>query len=481
MLLRQTLLYLPAQVLGPLFQFIAIVAWTHFLTPVDMGVFALVVALQELAYTATTFWFTLYILRYHDRASSTDERQRLLNTETLVLGVASAATVAFVLLLPLVTSVELTVDLAWATIAYCVTRGLVTHLSDRARAEHDTLTYSVLQISWPVLGFACALALLLGASQTSASIVLWGYAIAQSFSLLVAGRRMEFGIFPQNYAPEAIHLALKYGLPLLIGGILVWVANNGVRFIVEMRDGAVAVGLVTVGWGLGLRVASFAALLVTAAAFPVALRRARSEGMAAGQAQLERNGILLLAILAPAAAGLVAIGEPFVRLVVAQEFQQTTIEVLPYAVLAGVLRNFRIHFGEQVFLLHERPMVPLWNDAIDAALAIMGCLSGLWISGLSGAVIGAAVGSALSLMITLGVGWSAYRFRPDLGASLRVIIASLGMMAAVSVLPSIGPPVVALSLAISLGVAVYAAALVLLLPDALSRIVALLKGEQKES
>jgi hypothetical protein len=55
------------------------------------------------------------------------------------------------------------------------------------------------------------------------------------------------------------------------------------------------------------------------------------------------------------------------------------------------------------------------------------------------------------------------------------------MMAAVSVLPSIGPPVVALSLAISFGIAVYAAALVLLLPDALSRIVALLKREQRES
>ena len=52
MLLRQTLLYLPAQVLGPIFQLISAFAWTHFLAPGEMGVFALVSAAQELAFAA---------------------------------------------------------------------------------------------------------------------------------------------------------------------------------------------------------------------------------------------------------------------------------------------------------------------------------------------------------------------------------------------------------------------------------------------
>ncbi len=474
MLLRQTLLYLPAQVLGPLFQFIAIIAWTHFLTPGEMGVLALVVALQELAYTATTFWFTLYTLRYHDGNALPEDRRRILNTETAVLGAASLATAAFVLLLPLLTDVPLTADLALATIAYSVTRGLVTHLADRARAEHDTLTYSIFQISWPVLGLAFGVVLLLW-GQPTASAVLWGYALAQVLSLVTAGPRMEFGTRPQRYAPDAIRLALRYGLPLLIGGIFVWFANNGLRFIIEWQQGAAAVGLVTVGWGLGLRVASFAALLVTAAAFPIAVRRAREEGMAAGQAQLERNGVLLLAVLAPAAAGLIAIGEPFVRLAVADEFQAMTIAVLPFAVLAGVLRNFRIHFGEQVFLLHERPHVPLWNDAIDAVLTLVGCAVGLWAFGLHGAVIGAAVGSGVSLVVTMVVAWAAYRFTLPFDALWRILAATAVMGMGVALLPQIGGVVSGLIVAIGLGVTLYSGALFVLSPDLASRILALVR------
>ena len=45
-------------------------------------------------------------------------------------------------------------------------------------------------------------------------------------------------------------------------------------------------------------------MLVTAAAFPLAVARAREGGMAEGQAQLVRNGILLLAVAPlPAAYG----------------------------------------------------------------------------------------------------------------------------------------------------------------------------------
>ncbi len=99
--------------------------------------------------------------------------------------------------------------------------------------------------------------------------------------------------------------------------------------MVEHDAGAAAVGLLTVGWGLGLRATSFASMLTTAAAFPVAMKRAREDGMDAGQAQLERNGELLLLALAPIAVGLWAISEPLVTLVVSQDYREMTIAVLP--------------------------------------------------------------------------------------------------------------------------------------------------------
>ena len=476
MLFRQTMLYLPAQVLGPLFQFISILAWTHFLTPVEMGVFALVVAVQELAYVATTFWFTLYTMRYHDPAALPDAKRTFLDTELMVLAAASLATVGIMLLLPLTTGVPWSLELSLSAVAYAITRGLVTHLADRARTEHDTMTYSVLQISWPVLGLVFGMALVVW-GRADAVHVLWGYTLAQAFSLVIAFARLEFGRNPLRFARAAIAKGFDYGWPLLLGGIFIWMANNGLRFVVEMRESAAAVGLVTVGWGLGLRVAAFAAMLVTAAAFPVAMKRAREEGMEAGQAQLERSGILLLAVLAPASAGLVAIGTPFISLVVAEEFRATTIAVLPWAILAGAIRNFRIHFAEQVFLLHERTRVPLWNDAVDAVLSLAGVALGLWLAGLPGAVAGAAAGAGVSLIVTLIAGWTAYRFTLSLDSLGRITFATIAMIAAVELMTVDATPL-SLAAAITVGAAAYTAALAIVYPDLVRRLVHLIRAKR---
>ena len=50
MLLRQTLLYLPAQLVGPFALFIAAVVWTHLLPPDAYGTLMLVMAIQELIF-----------------------------------------------------------------------------------------------------------------------------------------------------------------------------------------------------------------------------------------------------------------------------------------------------------------------------------------------------------------------------------------------------------------------------------------------
>jgi O-antigen/teichoic acid export membrane protein len=474
MLVRQTLLYLPAQVLGPLFQFISVVAWTHFLAPVEMGVFALIVAAQELAYVTTTFWFTLYTMRYHDPQAGAQQKTSFLDTELTVLITASAATIAMMLSLPLVTSLPWTPELALAAAGYAITRGLLSHLSDRARTEHDTTTYSIVQISWPVLGLALGILLVVW-GRPDAVHVLWGYTLAQAAALAIAFARLEFGRNPLNFAPDALSKGMAYGLPLLLGSICIWLANNGLRFVIEWRETAAAVGLVTVGWGLGLRVAAFAAMLVTAAAFPVAMQRARDEGMAAGQAQLERNGILLLAVLAPACAGLAAVGTPFISLVVAEEFRATTIAVLPWAILAGALRNFRMHFGEQAFLLHERTRVSLWNDALDAVVSLAGVVAGLMLGGLAGAVAGAAAGAAVSLAVTLTLGWTMFRFALPIDAVWRIAFATLVMAATVALIP-IAPTPLSLALAISAGAVAYALALAAVYPELARKIINLVRS-----
>lgn len=463
MLLRQTILYLPAQMVGPIFQFVSAVVWTYYLSPGEMGAFALISAAQELVYLAALFWFSLYTVRYFDGAQDAPGRQTYLDTELLLFLLSTIGTVLVVLALPFMISAQWSLELVAASAAYMASRALVTHLTDRARTEADTLAYTVLQSMWPVAGLGIGLTLVAVRGPTAAA-VLWGYALAQLLSLAFAVARLGVGQRPRAASRQMVGAALQYGLPLVIGAVLVWVANNGVRFVVEWKEGAAAVGLVTVGWALGLRAAAFAAMLVTAAAFPLAVKRARDGGMAEGQAQLERNGVLLLAALAPAAGGLWAVSEPLVRLIIAEPYREMTVAVLPLAIIAGALRNFRIHFGEQVFLLHEKPNVPLINDAIDAIASIAGAAIGLHLGGLPGVVAGAAAGTLVSLVVTLLFAWSWYRFALPLRDFARIMAASVVMIGVVRMLPT-PPTTLGLATAVALGAAIYGVALALLYPE----------------
>lgn len=474
MLFRQTLLYLPAQVLGPLVQFISAVLWTYFLVPEEMGVFALISAVQEFSYIGTMFWFTLYTMRYFDRTDTGEGRTQFLNTESGVMLGALVVSALAVAMLPAFIGANWNGNLFAATLSYCLLRTIATHLTDRARTAADTLTYTVLQITWPILGLAIGL-LFVKLFQPTAAYVLWGYAVAQALALAFAAVRLSIGWQPLRVSKDMLKVAFRYGMPLVIGGLFVWLANNGIRFVIEHKEGASAVGLVTVGWGLGLRAAAFAAMLVTAAAFPLAVARSREHGMAEGQMQLVRNGILLLAVLAPAAAGLWAISTPLVERIVAAPFQEMTAAVLPWAIIAGAARNMRIHFGEQVFLLREETMVPLGNDILDGVSTIICGAIGLILYGLPGSIMGAAAGAILSLGVTLAFAAYWHKFTFPLAHLLRIGAATAAMVAALSFV-SIKPTTLSLAFAVALGGAVYGAAMAVLYPEGISAVIDKIRG-----
>ena len=467
MLLRQTVLYLPAQVLGPIFQLISAFAWTHFLVPAEMGAFALISAAQELAYAMALNWFSVFTIRYYNPAASPAEKSHFHATESGVLIWACLAMAIGLATIPLGAGGRLTGALLAASLAFVISRSLISYLADRARTEGDAFAYTVLQSSGPVAGFFIAFILVQVLPATAAN-VLTGYTIAQIASLVFAAFRLDYAVTPLQADRAQITRALSYGLPLIFGGLMVWIANNGLRFLIEWKEGVAAVGLVTVGWALGLRAAQFASMLTTAAAFPLAVRRAREEGIVAGQAQLVDNGVLLVAALAPAIAGLTIIGAPLITMIVAAPYRAITTEVLPMALVTGALRAVRLHFANQIFLLHEKPLIPTLNDGIDAALTVLLGGLGLWFGGLYGCVAGVMAGSAITLATGFALAWRGYHFTFPPADLAKLSAATLIMALAVSRLDTLPAPL-SLGLAISLGGLVYALALAALYPARAAR------------
>lgn len=466
MLIRQTLLYLPAQVLGPLFLFVSVIVWTHLLDPTELGLYALVTATQELANVAMLSWFSYWTLRYVTRFGSEAEARRYLDTEApIVVAAGLASALAGALVLTVVGDEPHSVWLFLATAAHVASRTVTAHLGDRARSQGDIVTYTVLSVTGPVLGLAIGYAIAV-AVKPSAAAALAGLAIAQVLAIAIALRRMRFGRVVGPIDRELLASALRYGLPFLLSGPLVWASVNGIRFLVEFVAGSVAVGLMTVGWALGQRGAAVASTATTAAAFPLAIQRTREHGSEEGRQQLARNATLLFLLLAPAMGGLYAVARELVEVLVAAPYRDSTLAILPWAAAAGTMLSLRAHFTNQVYLLAEKPRVALAVDAIDTTATLVLCLAGLLAFGITGAAAGAAVGSAVGLAASTVHGLRHYDLRLPLADMARIMAATGVMILALKLIPYY-PGVMALIARIALGAVIYAGALLVLMPRAL--------------
>src|ERR1700752_4228215 len=85
MLLRHTLLYLPAQLIGPLFQLISVIVWTHVVDEHTLGVITLVTATHDLLQIAFLAWWSQYALRFLGRYLDEGNAARFYRTENAVL------------------------------------------------------------------------------------------------------------------------------------------------------------------------------------------------------------------------------------------------------------------------------------------------------------------------------------------------------------------------------------------------------------
>jgi O-antigen/teichoic acid export membrane protein len=423
-------------------------------------------AAQELAFVGLLSWWSAYTLRYvnsFEGAAAQTHFQRMENT-ILIASACCQALLGVATLL--VFHLDLTPHLVFWTILFTVSRCTGSHLAERARARGLITAYTVTQLVGPIAGFALGYAFVTMFAATPES-ALAGFAVAQCLGLAWTWRVMKLGrqaILPQR---AIIIQAIKFGLPLLIGGVISWVSVNGIRIIIEHVNGSDALGLISVGWGLGQRLASVAAMLVTAAAFPLAVARMRSGTREDGLRQLSAGGALLLAILAPAAVGVALVSRELTTLMIAEPFREATIMVLPIAALAGALRNFRMHFGDQSMLLLEKTHFTIWINCVEAVATVAGCAVGAINGGFLGAVLGCLFGTVVGLVFGFAMAVVKFGLPLPYDAAARIGLATAVMATIVNAVrlhPAFASGWLQLGFEIVAGGAAYFGALAMLYP-----------------
>lgn len=466
-LFRQTVLYLPAQVVGPFSQMAAAFIWTHWLTPEALGAYAIIIAVQELTYLLVLSWWSSYVQRFVTTHEGVDESLRLDQMEAsiqLLAGVAQTGLViaALAIAFDYIVSVELVI----ATIAFTLTRNLTTHFAWRARARFETVAFTLLQSMGPTLGLAFGLISVSMIAATPA-MLLWSYAAAQLLGLAIALPLMRFDIRKPRVDWSLFERAWTYGAPLLLAAVLAWVSVQGIRFIVEYEQGAAAVGLVTVGWWLGLRLTAFSALLVTGASFNVAVERVRETGDESALPQFATNGALLLAILVPSVVGAFLLNKDIVWALVAEPYREITTTILPLSILAGALHSFRDHGPDQPFLVFARTKLAALTTGLEAVLTVLMCWAGLKLGGFHGAVAGCAIAALIAAGFSFALARMLFGYYLRWRDLARIAVATAVMALAQMLMPGAGS-LLRLVIEIAVCAAVYFAVMGVLYP-AISR------------
>lgn len=479
MLLRNTLLYLPAQIIGPLAQLVSVIVWTHVVDESTLGVITLVTATHELLQLVFIAWWSQYALRFLGRHQDNGAADQFYRTENAVLLASCILQSIFVIVfLFTVIAPQADTTLVISTVAYVSTRTVNLYFADRARGRHQIGVYTIQVTLGPALGFLIGL-LLIHLIDHAAAWPLAGYAIAQFAAAIIVlpwigcGR----GLWPLDR--DIVSHALRYGVPLIIGGALAWVGLNASRFIINDMLGVAAAGLFAVGYGLGQRAATFAAMLVTAAAFPIAVTSMEKHGSKVAMRQLADNGALLIAILAPCITGVFILREEFVHLLIAPAFQQVTLAVLPLSVLAGSIRSVRAHFVDQTFLLHNRTGLLAVAAAVDAAMTVILSFFFIHYWGLTGGAGATAVAALVAAVASFAIALLWFDLTIPVAHIAPLAIATAIMAAILRLLPEASSLIV-LGTHIALGGTIYVTTLGILYAPLLLRLFRL-RQRQSES
>ena len=468
MLIRQTFAYLPAQLIGPLSQFATAIILTHWLAKAEYGLTMLIFASQELVFLVGLSWWTFYMMRYSGSLNSEQEQQRYRDTETSVILISTLAQIGLTILIIVLSEPDVSYAFYFGACFFTISRSFLNLLSERSRTLGAIKDYSLVQIGAPVGGLILTIGVmyLIGAKP---GWVLLVFAIMQTLVGALVGNRLGLLRKPGRIDPEIFRAALTFGIPVVLSGALGWVAGNGIRFVVQYAKGADDLGLLSVGWGLASRLSTVAALVVTAAAYPLAVKAMEVGDSDGARRQLSDNSALLVGVVAPATFGVIAINEPLVRLLIAPEFQAATIALLPWALAAAAIRNIRMHGWDQLYLLFEAPKQMMVLEGVEAALTVLGATIGVFTYGLTGAVIGTLIAAIVVAIGDFFYLRGCFGLRLPLALLLRVLIATGVMFIAVRLLPSIGLDLKAtwmsITLAIGIGMLAYALMVVVMFPS----------------
>jgi O-antigen/teichoic acid export membrane protein len=433
MLIRDSALYTAAKMLPGLLGVATTGVLTRLLTPQEYGLYGLALVVMVLGSIIMFQWLCLSFLRFYQ--SRRDDANLLPTFISLYLMMVALSGGLFCLTMVsgfvparLFGVCLLGLLMVWATSWF----ELVSRL---AVAQFEPIKYLK-------MNFARALLILICAS-TAAWLTrspLWTAAgtglatIAGTFFGRLSIPRPTWRKFDSVLARNVV----IFGAPMAASLTLFVLTDAGTRILLEQLDSARALGLYTAASVLSSSTIGMIAEGVSSAGYSLVVREVERGDAMAAHRQLLANGMLLLAVLAPAALGIGLTANCIATTFVGAKFAAGVAPLIPWMAAFSFLNSFRANHLDHAFQLGKRSYLQIWVMTVAGAVAMGLSFYLIPRYGPIGAAWSVTAGYAVACLQAIIAGRYAYPIPLPTEATLRVGLCCLAMAAVVMSLPNSG-------------------------------------------
>jgi O-antigen/teichoic acid export membrane protein len=414
------LIYLVAYLVPAFVGAIALIIFTHLLSPAEYGIYVIGSSIAGIISAMFFTWVRLSVARYQASSPGFDLRpEATIAYAMTVLALVCVAPLALFVVRPGVGLSILagSVFLALSFSAFDITVEFKRAQLNPLRFTAITVLRSLLSL---LLGYAAiklgggglGLLLALGTSFLIVNVL--------SFQSDAARPLREFSV---------THLAqfARYGLPFSFGALTNALHMSLDRLGVAYLLGESAAGYYGLAADIPRQIINLVASSVASAVFPITFRSLAETGPAAARERLKEGAELVLALIAPAAIWLGLCADLIAGTLLGSEFQAGVVALLPLLAVGRMCGAFNQYYLQVSFQLAEKPLLQVAHD-VSVLLANIALLLPLTLTfGLPGTAMAALLAEAFGILT--GIWLSRWAFPlPFNGWGIARVFASTAVM-----------------------------------------------------
>jgi O-antigen/teichoic acid export membrane protein len=348
--LKDTVKYLPAQIVPGIVGFVSIPIITRLFAPEDYGDYSLVMA-TFMVFATLVGWLSMSIIRFYPVYERDNELDFFCgNIVKLTFISILAITVIFVIFLfSIRTHLPSNLySLMFVGIGVFIVMALSNVFQHFLRSMRQVGWYSFF-VTWrSVIGFGLGLGLIF-LFKLGIESLLWGTIVSMIIILpllwrkAVGGRSIEFTGVDSSLLKEMA----GYSFPLVIGQLAAWILSLSDRYILELFRGSEEVGIYSASYNISEKSTMLLTTLFMLASGPILVRVWEKEGESKSRELL--NGITRYYLIAcvPAIVGLSVLSKPILKIMTGAQYFEG-YKIMPFVTLGilflGLQQRFQTGF-----------------------------------------------------------------------------------------------------------------------------------------